>query len=70
LKIGKRNYWFVLFAALPKSMPKKDKVYIPSGIGGLIRYPEEEDAKIKLKPEHVIIISVLIIAVEIFLYFL
>ncbi|MGC8993385.1 MAG: preprotein translocase subunit Sec61beta [Candidatus Aenigmatarchaeota archaeon] len=38
-------------------MAKKDKVYIPTGIGGLIRYGEEEESKIKLKPEHVVYIS-------------
>ncbi len=33
---------------------KKDKVYVPSGMGGLIRYPEDEKEVVKLKPKHVI----------------
>ena len=48
-------------------MAKKDKVYMPMGIGGLIRYGEEEESKIKLKPEHLIYIAVAIAAIEIIL---
>ncbi|MCS7123458.1 MAG: preprotein translocase subunit Sec61beta [Candidatus Aenigmarchaeota archaeon] len=48
-------------------MAKKDKVYIPSGIGGLVRYPEEEKSKIKLEPIHVIIFAILIAVIEIIL---
>ncbi len=50
-------------------MSKKDKIYIPSGMGGLIRYPEEEKEVIKLKPKHVIWIVVGIAAFEILLKF-
>lgn len=32
----------------------KDKIFMPSGMGGLIRYPEEEKDVIKLKPKHII----------------
>ena len=46
---------------------KKDKIYMPSGVGGLIRYPEEEKNVIKLKPKHVIWIVVGIAIFEILL---
>ena len=46
---------------------KKDKIYMPSGVGGLIRYPEEEKEAIKLKPKHVIWIVVGIAVFEILL---
>jgi len=46
---------------------KKDKIYMPSGVGGLIRYPEEEKNVIKLKPKHVIWIVVGIAVFEILL---
>lgn len=36
---------------------QKDKVYLPLGIGGLIRYREEEETRIKLKPEQLIYLS-------------
>ncbi|MEM5811714.1 MAG: preprotein translocase subunit Sec61beta [Candidatus Aenigmatarchaeota archaeon] len=49
-------------------MAKKDKVYIPAGIGGLIRYPEEEKSKIKLKPIHVILFALGMAIIEIILY--
>ncbi len=39
-------------------MGKKDKAYLPVGIGGLIRYGEEEESKIKLKPEQLIYILI------------
>jgi len=39
-------------------MSKKEKTYLPLGIGGLIRYGEEEDSKIKIKPEKLVYILV------------
>ncbi len=52
-------------------MVKKDsKVYMPSGVGGLIRYPEEEKDVLKIKPTHVIFISVAIAVFEFALHFL
>lgn len=49
---------------------KKDRIYMPSGVGGLIRYPEEEKEVVKLKPKHVIWIVLGIAAFEIALKFL
>ena len=51
-------------------MGKSDKVYMPSGIGGLIRYPDEEKEVIKLKPKHVVFIVLGIAVFEILLKFL
>ena len=48
----------------------KDKVYMPSGVGGLVRYSEEEKQVIKLKPKHVIWIVGGIAVFEIALKFL
>ena len=45
-------------------MAKKDKVYIPAGVGGLIKYSEEEKTFIKLKPSHFIILVMLIAIIE------
>jgi preprotein translocase subunit Sec61beta len=50
-------------------MPKKDKVYMPSGMGGLIRYGEEGEVIIKLKPMHLVYISAALVAAELFLQF-
>ncbi|MFH1711308.1 MAG: SEC61-beta family protein [Nanoarchaeota archaeon] len=36
-------------------------VNLPSGYGGLMRYNEEYESKLKLKPTHVIIYVILII---------
>jgi len=48
-------------------MTKKEKIYMPMGIGGLIKYGEEEESKIKLKPEHLIYVVVSIAVLEIIL---
>jgi preprotein translocase subunit Sec61beta len=46
-------------------MAKKDKVYMPTGAGGLVRYQEEGDEKVKLKPEWVVYIVAGLVAAEI-----
>jgi len=46
-------------------MAKKDKVYLPAGTGGLIRYGEEQKELIKIKPKHVVYIAICIIILEI-----
>lgn len=48
-------------------MVKKEKLYMPMGAGGLLRYSEEEKEVIRVKPEHVIYIVIGIIAFEIVL---
>ncbi len=39
----------------------KDTVNMPAGFGGLLRYSEEYDSKLKIKPAQVIIFIILII---------
>jgi preprotein translocase subunit Sec61beta len=50
-------------------MAKQDKVYMPSGMGGLIRYGEEGKVKIKIKPIQLVYIVVGIVVMELFLKF-
>lgn len=38
-----------------------DKINVPSGIGGLVRYSEEYESKLKLKPEHVVVFIILVV---------
>jgi len=38
-----------------------DKISMPSGFGGLLRYDEEYKSKFMLKPEHIVIFVILII---------
>ena len=38
-----------------------NQVSIPQGFGGILRYSEEYESKIMLKPSHVIIFTILII---------
>ena len=49
---------------------QKDKVYMPSGIGGLMRYSEEEQPVIKIKPKQIIWVVVGIVGIELLLKFL
>ena len=48
-------------------MGKKNKIYMPMGMGGLFRFEEEEKHLIKLKPVHLIYITIGVIVVEILL---
>jgi len=46
----------------------QDKISMPSGIGGLVRYFDEYKSKIKFKPGHIIVLCILVIVIMIFLY--
>ncbi len=47
-----------------------EKVYMPSGMGGLIRYSEEEEQLIKMTPKHVVGIVVGVVVFELIVKFL
>ncbi len=49
---------------------RRDRIYLPSGVGGLIRYPEEGEELFKLKPQHVVYLIIGIIIFELALKFL
>jgi len=42
-----------------------DRISMPSGMGGLMRYFDEYKSKIQIKPMHVLFLIVLFIALEI-----
>ncbi len=42
-----------------------DKIRMPAGFGGLMRFEEEYESRIMLKPVHVIIFVILILAFRI-----
>ena len=46
----------------------QDKISMPSGSGGLMRYFDEYKSKIKIKPGHIIIMVIVVIMIMIFLY--
>lgn len=45
-------------------MPKEEKNYMPAGMGGLMRFGEEEEPLVKIQPKHVIFAIVGVIAIE------
>jgi len=47
-----------------------NKIHMPAGFGGLMRYDEEYSSILNLKPTHVVIFIVLIIVLRILLPFL
>ncbi|HDD46553.1 MAG TPA: preprotein translocase subunit Sec61beta [Candidatus Aenigmarchaeota archaeon] len=49
---------------------KKNKINMPMSTAGLIRYFDESEERIKIKPEHVIIFSIILLVVELFLKFM
>jgi len=46
----------------------QDRISMPSGMGGLVRYFDEYKSKIKFKPGHIIVLSVVVIFIMLFLY--
>jgi len=45
-----------------------DKIQMPSGIGGLVRYFDEYKSKITLKPGHVVVLCIIVIIIMIILH--
>ena len=45
-----------------------DRVSMPSGMGGLVRYFDEYKSKIKFKPGHIIVLCIVVIIILIFLH--
>jgi len=45
-----------------------DRISMPQGMGGLVRYFDEYKSKIKFKPGHIIVLCVVVIVIMIFLY--
>ena len=39
-----------------------DRINVPSGAGGLLRYSEEYESRFKLKPAHVVLFIIAVIA--------
>jgi preprotein translocase subunit Sec61beta len=50
-------------------MTKKDRVYMPSGAGGLVRFGDEPNHKFKLKPEWVLYMVGVVVVLEVLLKF-
>ena len=46
----------------------RDKVSMPSGIGGLVRYFDDYKSKIQMQPGHIIVLIGLIMLILIVLY--
>lgn len=46
----------------------QDRITMPSGMGGLVRYFDEYQSKIKFKPGHIVVLCVVVIVIMLFLY--
>jgi preprotein translocase subunit Sec61beta len=42
-----------------------DRISMPSGMGGLVRYFDEYKSKVHVKPSHVVLMVILLVAFEI-----
>lgn len=51
-------------------MASDNKINLPGGFGGLMRYSEEYDSYINLKPAHVVLFVILIVAFRIVMPFI
>ena len=45
-----------------------NKISMPSGMGGLVRYYDDVKSKLEIKPIHVIILIIIVILIEIILH--
>ena len=45
-----------------------DRISMPQGMGGLVRYFDEYKSKIKFKPGHIVILSIVVIVIMIILH--
>ena len=48
-------------------MARDDKIRMPASTAGITQYWDEVKTKIELKPEHVIVLAVVIVLLELFL---
>ena len=46
----------------------QDRISMPSGMGGLVRYFDEYKSKIKFKPGHIVVLCVVVMVIMLFLY--
>jgi len=46
----------------------QDRISMPSGMGGLVRYFDEYKSKIEFKPGHIIVLCIVVMIIMIFLY--
>ena len=46
----------------------QNRITLPSGSGGIVRYFDEYKSKIEFKPGHIIILSIVVIVIMLFLY--
>jgi len=49
-------------------MARDNKVQMPSGMGGLVRYFDEYKSKIEFKPGHIIVMVVVVMIIIIILH--
>lgn len=45
----------------------RDRIQMPSGMGGLVRYFDDYKSKIEFKPGHIVILVIVVIVIEIIL---
>ena len=49
-------------------MSRDNKIQMPSGMGGLVRYFDEYHSKLRFKPGHIIILAGVVMVIMIILY--
>jgi len=45
-----------------------DKISMPSGMGGLVRYFDDYKSKIEFKPGHIVVLIIIVVVIMILLY--
>lgn len=46
----------------------QDRITLPSGTGGIVRYFDEYKSKLEFKPGHIIVLCIVVMIIMMFLY--
>lgn len=65
--MGSDKRWLILALHFSIKMAQ-DKIQMPSGMGGLVRYFDDYKSKIQFKPGHIVILCIVVIIIMILLY--
>ena len=64
----KRRLILTLLLIIISTKMAQQRINLPSGSGGLLRYFDEYKSKIRIKPGHIVIMCVVVIVIMLFLY--
>ena len=68
LKTPDKRWLILALLFIISTKMAQQRINLPSGSGGLLRYFDEYKSKIRIKPGHIIIMCIVVIMIMLFLY--